>query len=267
MKNIFETINDRLNISSPSTVDTNTVSTCLNLYKKKVIANGLSGNNITDTKNQMEKSFISALANSPSSEEVIILDNDDGLETRLALINQESKAEWDTVKEIISMPFSSGIGIGKVVDWIRTENKYLVLSQNYAQKGYFSGEIVQCNFVLKWKIGAEEYSQWIISDKFSVKSAGFQKSVDSLMVDTGKEMTIFIGIIEGREYPKKYERIIINDKSWRIVGVNNMENSKIIKMDLVENYIDESKDDRENGVADNTDYGKDSFSSLLESDL
>lgn len=268
MDNILKTIQDRLNINQPAStqiIDTDTAISCLNTYKRKLQVSGLTGNPSADMEGLMKNSFELALASSPSTEQVIVEPTN---LTQLAIIREESSPDWDEVKNIISMSLDSGIDVGKNITWIRHDSHHLVVSQRLTVKGYFTGEVIWCNFLLNWEVAGQTYSQWIVIDKMYGDKNSFETITGgSAYIDTGNTMTIFLGAHDDKVYPKRYDRLIINGKAWRIESVNAMENSKLLRYYLQEHYIDESKDNTETQIANNTVKPSDSLKDRVLDDL
>jgi hypothetical protein len=248
-------------------IDTKTPLECLNVYKRKVISSGLTGDPTKDTILQMQKAFEEALAQSPSSEEVVIVEDPTG-QHRLSLITQSKEPKWDQDTKNIAIPFSEQIDIGKTIDWIRTGYKYLVLTQNLTQKAYFSGQIQQCNFLLNWKDNSgNTYSQYVVVDGPKEKEDDFKKFF-GLSIDEGSGvLLVLIGKTDGSKVLKRYDRIILNEKAWEIILINDMENDNIIRFALKENFVNKDIDDTTNSIANNTEPAVGELRSLILGDL
>jgi len=248
-------------------INTNTPLDCLNVYKRKVVSSGLTGDPTTDTIVQIQKSFEEALAQSPSSEEVEIIE-DPTKQRRLALITENTNPKWNEDIKNISIPFSNQMDVGKTVDWIRTGYKYLVMTQNLTQKAYFSGTIHQCNFLLKWKDSNNVvYSQYVVVNGPGEKDSDYFRR-DSIMIDRPSwSIEIFIGKTSATQHLLRYNRVILNGVSWEIVVINNMENESILRIALVENYINNNVDNVSESLADNSNENVAELQSLILNDL
>lgn len=253
-------------IGRNETIDTATPLECLNVFKRKVISSGLTGDPTKDTILQMQKSFEEAIAQSPNTEEVVIIE-DPSYQHRLSIIT-ESSTKWNSDIKNLAIPFSEQIDVGKTIDWLRTGYKYLVLTQNLTQKAYFSGTMHQCNFLLKWKDSeGNSYSQYVVVDGPNEDESDFTRR-ERIMSDTGNaDIQIFIGKTPGSILLTRYSRILLNDKSWEIFVINNMENENIIKLALSESFIKNDVDDVANNIADNEDYAVAELQSLVLNDL
>jgi hypothetical protein len=256
-----------LYIGRNASINTNTPLECLNVYKRKVLSSGLTGDPTKDTILQMQKAFEEALAQSPSSEEVTIVEDPTG-QHRLSLITQSKEPKWDQDVKNIAIPFSEQIDVGKTIDWIRTGYKYLVLTQNLTQKAYFSGQIEQCNFLLNWKDNSgNTYSQYVVVDGPKEKEDDFKKFF-GLSVDEGSGvLLVLIGKTDGSKILKRYDRIILNEKAWEIILINDMENDNIIRFALKENFVNKDIDDITNSIANNTEPAVGELRSLILGDL
>lgn len=250
-----------------ATIDTKTPLDCLNVYKRKVISSGLTGDPTTDTIIQIQKSFEEALAQSPNSEEVEIVE-DPAKQRRLALVTQTVNPKWNEDVKNIAIPFSDQIDVGKTIDWIRTGYKYLVMTQNLTQKAYFSGTMHQCNFLLSWQDDDNNiYSQYVVVNGPDEKEDDYTK-IDSKMFDESNwRIQIFIGKTPATNYLSRYSRIILNGRAWRIFVINNMENENIIKISLLENYINNEIDNVSEGLANNSNENVAELQSLILNDL
>lgn len=247
-------------------INTNTQLDCLNVFKRKVISSGLSGDPTKDTITQLQNAFNDALAQSPNSEEVVILE-DPSYQHRICLITELS-TKWNSDIKNLAIPFSSEIDVGKTIDWLRTGYKYLVLTQNLTQKAYFSGTMHQCNFLLKWKDSdGNLYSQYVVVDGPTEKDDDYIRR-NNVMFDTGNAaIQIFIAKTPALESLIRYSRVLLNGRSWEIVVINNMENENIATISLKENYINADLDDVSNNIAENQDVAVIELQSLILNDL
>jgi hypothetical protein len=284
MLNDFFNIRDRLNrtttASSTVSIVTDTSYDCLNDYRKRLLKMGFTGDPTTTFISEMETSFLDALANSPNTEEVFIINDTPGSPTpskQLAIITQSKNPSWDRDVKDLAMTRDSGADVGKTVDWIRTDSKYLVTSQNLTQKAYFSGTMEQCNFLLNWSqvIAATTssptatvvYSQYVVVDGPKEKEDDFKKFF-GLSVDEGAGiLLLLIGKTEGVKYLNRYDRIILNNQAWEIAIINDMENENIIRLALKESFINKDLDNTINSVANNTQPAVGELRSLILGDL
>jgi hypothetical protein len=141
------------------------------------------------------------------------------------------------------------------------------MTQDLTQKAYFSGTMHQCNFLLKWKDGSTIYSQYVVVNGPSEKDDGYVKRQNITIDEVDSKISIFIGKTTGTDVLKRYNRIILNGKSWEIVVINDMENSNILQISFKENFINNDIDDLVNDVADNTEENVVELQSLILNDL
>lgn len=248
------------------TASTNTVYECFNLFKRKVIASGLTGNPATDSINQMAQAFETALSASPNSEEVKIVE-DPTQAIKLALITENGEVNWNRDDKNVALSLSDAPQVGQTIDWIRTGEKYLVMAQNYTQKAYFSGIMRACTWLLKWRYNGVIYSQWVVIEGPNENGNGYKK-FDGKMIDPGQDsVQLYLGKLPGTEYLSRYDRIILNNRPWKIFVLGNMENTKILKLALQEDQLDSTVDDTTNQITDNTDYAILEFRDLVLSNL
>ena len=248
------------------TASTNTVYECFNLFKRKVIASGLTGNPATDSINQMAQAFETALSASPNSEEVKVVE-DPTQAIKLALITENGEVSWNKDDKNIALSLSNAPQIGQTIDWIRTGEKYLIMAQNYTQKAYFSGMMRSCTWLLKWRYNGIIYSQWVVIDGPGENGNGYRK-FDGKMIDPGQDsIQLYLGKLPGTEYLSRYDRIILNNRPWKIFVLGNMENTKILKLALQEDQLDSAVDDTTNQITDNTDYAILEFRDLVLGNL
>lgn len=275
----FYNIRDKLrrNITvATASIITSTSYDCLNDYRKRLLKMGFTGDPTTTLILDMEASFLDALANSPNSEEVYVL----GPPTpskQLAIITQSKTPTWDRDIKDIAMTKNSGIDVGKTIDWIRVNYKYLVTAENLAQKAYFSGIIEQCNFLLNWSetIAATTasptatiiHSQYVVVDGPKEKEDDFKKFSD-LSIDEGAgTLLVLIGKTEAVKLLKRYDRIILNKQAWEIMLINDMENDNIIRFALKESFINKNLDNTTSSVANNSEPAVGELRSLILGDL
>jgi hypothetical protein len=256
-----------LYIGRNTSINTNTPLECLNVYKRKVLSSGLTGDPTRDTIIQMQKAFEEAIAQSANSEEVLIVE-DPTAEHRLCLITQSKQPKWNDDTKEIAIPFSSQMDVGKTIDWIRTGYKYLVMTQNLTQKAYFSGSIQQCNFLLNWQDDSGNiYSQYVVVDGPGEKDADWTKISNTMIDKPNWTIQIYIGKTNATQYLSRYSRIILNGYPWEIFVINNMENENILKISLAESFIKNQSDDVPAGLADNTNENVAELQSLILNDL
>jgi hypothetical protein len=214
----------------------------------------------------MAQSFESALAASPNSEEVKIVE-DSTHAIRLALITENGEVDWNQDDKNIALPLSSGVQVGQTIDWFRTNAKYLIMAQNYTQKAYFSGVIRACTWLLKWKYNGITYSQWVVAKGPTENGTGFTK-FEGVAVDKGQDtIELLLGNLTGVEYLTRYNKILLNGKPWKIFVIGNMESTNILRLSLQEDYQNSSVDDIANQIADNTDYAIVEFQNLVLGNL
>jgi hypothetical protein len=276
----FYNIRDRLNrtttASSTTSIVTDTSYDCLNDYRKRLLKMGFTGDPTTTFVAEMAQSFLDALANSPNTEEVFIINDTPGGPTpskQLAIITQSKEPRWDKDLKDIAMTTASGIDVGKTIDWIRPDYKYLVTAENTTQKAYFSGIMEQCSFILNWKAttsvftSSTTFSQYVVVDGPKNTDDKFTK-VTNINFDEGAALvTILIGKTEAADQLARYDRIIINERAWEIVVIDNMENDKILRLALKESFIDRDADDTVNSVANNEKKAVGELRSLILQDL
>jgi hypothetical protein len=284
MLNGFYNIKDRLNRnitpSGTSSIVTDTSYDCLNDYRKRLLKMGFTGDPTTTLILEMETSFLDALANSPNTEEVFIINDTPGSPTpskQLAIITQSKSPTWDRDVKELAMTRDSGADVGKTIDWIRTDSKYLVTSQNLTQKAYFSGTVEQCNFLLNWSqtIAATTtsptatvvYSQYVVVDGPKEKEDDFKKFFGMSVDEGAGVLLVLVGKTDGVKYLKRYDRIILNEQAWEIMIINDMENENIVRLALKESFINRDLDNTINSVANNAQPAIGELRSLILGDL
>jgi hypothetical protein len=256
-----------LYIGRNTSINTNTPLDCLNVYKRKVLSSGLTGDPTRDTIIQMQKAFEEAIAQSANSEEVLIVE-DPTAEHRLCLITQSKQPKWNSDTKDIAIPFSDQMNVGKTIDWIRTGYKYLVMTQNLTQKAYFSGEIQQCNFLLNWQDDSGNiYSQYVVVDGPAEKEDDYTKISNTMVDEPNWSIQFFIGKTDATQYLSRYNRIILNNRPWEIFVINDMENENILKISLLESFINNQIDNTTDGLANNKEENVAELQSLILNDL
>jgi hypothetical protein len=186
----------------------------------------------------------------------------------LCLITQSKSPQWNSDTKEIAIPFSNQMDTGKTIDWIRTGYKYLVMTQNLTQKAYFSGTIQQCNFLLNWQdSNGNVYSQYVVVDGPDEKKDDYTKISNTMVDEPNWSIQIYIGKTSATQYLSRYSRIILNSKPWEIFVINDMENENILKISLVESFINSQIDNVGKGLADNENENVAELQSLILNDL
>jgi hypothetical protein len=222
---------------------------CVDLYKRRLIKEGFTGDSTQNAIQDMEQSFLDALNNSYSSEKVGIVEANDGIEWLALVFELDSK--FDSDKRKLSMPFESNVHVGNTIDWFRTDYKYLVMSQDYSQKAYFSGTMERANYILKWTDdNGNIYQQWVVVKGPDEKMRGFGEE-NNLVVDEGEQKAeLFLGKTAGTEFLKRYKRLILANLTWYISTQDDMSNPDLVRLSLTETMLDNYTDDKAEAIAD-----------------
>jgi hypothetical protein len=222
---------------------------CVDLYKRRLIKEGFTGDPTQSAIQDMQESFVDALNNSYSSEKVEIVEANDGIQWLALVFELDSK--FDSDKRKLSMPFESNVHVGNTIDWLRPDYKYLVMSQDYSQKAYFSGTMERANYILKWTDdNGNIYEQWVVVKGPDEKTRGFHEENDMIVDEGEQKLELFIGKTSGTEFLKRYKRLILGNIPWYISTQDDLSNPDLVRLSLTESVFDNYTDDEAQAIAD-----------------
>lgn len=209
------------------------------LYKKKIMSRGATtvDRMVTDKQN----SFNSAINLLYNAEDLI----KDG-ETYKGIISA-GKIEQEKDVKSLAIANEANFQVGDLFLWERTQTRWLVITKSLTERAYFRGEIVKTNHKLKWKDdNGVVYEEWAyirgpVETKIKVEGGkrGLQLEVPN---DT---LTITMPDSEKTKCFKRHFRFILKDRAWEITSFDNITTPGIIELQLIENYVDNDRDDED----------------------
>jgi hypothetical protein len=137
--------------------------------------------------------------------------------------------------------------------WPRTNTRWLLTTQRLTEKAYFIGEAKRAVY----SINLRKEDGTIITFWAALKGPSEEKTgevkANKVVVDTpNNSMTLWFGAYDGATEIKRYSKIMVAGKVWRVESVNNSTTSGLVEMHLVEDYTDKLKDNFEEQIARDT---------------
>lgn len=183
---------------------------------------------------------------------------------RELVVNLRTKEEFmslinkiDTTPSIDKKSFSTldehDCRLGDVLYWERRNSHWLITEMEETEKGIFQAFIEYAKVDLKWidKETGKIYQTWACA-----------KGPEETTIVNGVKNTIFYDTLntslylklsasaDGIKLLKRYKMIMCFDKKWRVEVQDEITKDGIITLQLLEQVIDDSKDDVENNIAD-----------------
>ena len=175
-----------------------------------------------------------------------------------ALINPNSvKQDYDD--KTISIGYEHDYKPGTVFEWVNTGTKWLIYLQDLTELAYFKGDIRKCSYEIKWhNENGDELST------FAAVRGPVETKIDSINIDRGNmdipNHTLHLLLPANKEvleYFKRYSKFYLNPLKegdtpicWRVEATDTVSMSGILEVAAVEYYINEQKDNVEEGVID-----------------
>lgn len=183
---------------------------------------------------------------------------------RELVVNLRTKEEFmslinkiDTTPAIDKKSFSTldenDCRLGDILYWERRNSHWLITEMEETEKGIFQAFIEYAKVNLKWidKETGKIYQTWACA-----------KGPEETTVVDGVKNTIFYDTLntslylklsasaDGIKLLKRYKMVMCFDKKWRVEVQDEITKDGIITLQLLEQVIDDSKDDIENNIAD-----------------
>lgn len=175
-----------------------------------------------------------------------------------ALINPNTvKQDYDD--KIISIGYEYDYKPGTIFDWVNTGTKWLIYLQDLTELAYFKGDIRKCSYQITWK--SETGDEYIT---YAAITGPSEKTIDttkiegiSLDVPNHSLKIMLPATIEVLSYFKRYSKFYIQPLKegdspvcWRVEATDTISMPGILEITAYEYYINEQKDDIENGIVD-----------------
>lgn len=177
-----------------------------------------------------------------------------------ALINP-NKVKQDYDDKIISISYEYGFSVGTVFEWANTNTRWLIYLQDLTELAYFKGDIRKCNYKINWldsedkEITHSVYAA--IRGPVETRIEYLQKNDISLDKPNHSLNLLIPATKEALEHFRKYSKFYIQPQPegdqticWRVEATDTISMPGIIELTAVEYYINEDKDDTDQGLVD-----------------
>lgn len=175
-----------------------------------------------------------------------------------ALINPNTvKQDYDD--KTISIGYEYEYKPGTIFEWVRTGTKWLIYLQDLTELAYFKGDIRKCNYQITWKNETNDkcvtYAAVIGPSEKTIDTTSAEGiSLDipnhslTMMLPATKEVLSYF-----KRYSKFYIQPLKEGDSpvcWRVEATDTISMPGILEITAYEYYINEQKDDVEEGIVD-----------------
>ena len=173
-----------------------------------------------------------------------------------ALINP-NKVKQDYDDKTISIGYECNYKPGTIFEWVNTETKWLIYLQDLTELAYFKGDIRKCSYQITWKSETgEEYTTYAAVIGPSEQTIDTTKTEGISFDVPNHSLTIMLpATIEVLSYFKRYSKFYIQSLKegdspvcWRVEATDTISMPGILEISAYEYYINEQKDDVENGI-------------------
>lgn len=168
-----------------------------------------------------------------------------------ALINSD-KLKQDYDDKILSIDYQAGYQPGDVFEWKKTGTYWLIYLQQLSEDAYFRGEIRRCRYRIKFK---DKDDNWVST--WAAIRGPVETQIDSIQKNQQRvdEPNWSLNILMPcNEHTKaafeRYSRFILDGRAWQVKVADSISVENIIEISAEEYYVNESKDDMENEIAD-----------------
>jgi len=208
-----------------------------------------------------KQEFQRYLATTPTRKEVFILEPPDYEKADcfksyyLAIQTTSQSSTGDRYEKIALGSLDDNWKVGNIIEWM--EQKWIILTQeNLVIPTHFKGKIRLCNHSLKWR---DDEGQ-IYSVPAHILTSG------SLALDEGQKGgvlfeaggIVILAILPSTSYSeniKRYDRFIIKNQAWKVVGIDAVSVDTLLFIRLEEDQINLATDkidydDSTNSIAD-----------------
>lgn len=175
-----------------------------------------------------------------------------------ALINP-NRVKQDYDDKTISIGYECNYKPGTIFEWVNTETKWLIYLQDLTELAYFKGDIRKCSYQITWKSETgNEYTTYAAVVGPSEKTIDTTKTEGISLDVPNHSLTMMLpATIEVLSYFKRYSKFYIKPLKegdspvcWRVEATDTISMPGILEITAYEYYINEQKDDIENGIVD-----------------
>ena len=173
-----------------------------------------------------------------------------------ALINP-NRVKQDYDDKTISIGYECNYKPGTIFEWVNTETKWLIYLQDLTELAYFKGDIRKCSYQITWKSETgEEYTAYAAVIGPSEQTIDTIKTEGISLDVPNHSLTMMLpATIEVLSYFKRYSKFYIKPLKegdspvcWRVEATDTISMPGILEISAYEYYINEQKDDVENGI-------------------
>ena len=173
-----------------------------------------------------------------------------------ALINP-NRVKQDYDDKTISIGYECNYKPGTIFEWVNTETKWLIYLQDLTELAYFKGDIRKCSYQITWKSETgEEYTTYAAVIGPSEQTIDTIKTEGISLDVPNHSLTMMLpATIEVLSYFKRYSKFYIKPLKegdspvcWRVEATDTISMPGILEISAYEYYINEQKDDVENGI-------------------
>lgn len=175
-----------------------------------------------------------------------------------ALINP-NKVKQDYDDKIISIGYEYDYKPGTIFNWVNTGTKWLIYLQDLTELAYFKGDIRKCNYEIKWQDENKDILSTYAAIRGPVETQINNLTKSDINIDTpNHSLNILLPASESiLKYFKRYAKFYIQPLKagdspicWRVETTDTISMPGIIEVTAEEYYINEDKDNIEQGIPD-----------------
>lgn len=174
-------------------------------------------------------SFKSALEDSYQAEWIVLNDR-----RQRCLINPDKLTEEYDQKEI-SIDFESGMKVGDIFYWERTNSYWMVYLQRLEEEAYFRAQIRQCNY---------QINNWWVYLRGPIETALVWNQKHSIEFND-MNYTVLLYVPKSEEtqaFFKRFQIVKFDGHNWRVAAVDRYSQEGIIEVYLEEYFDNEMED-------------------------
>lgn len=192
----------------------------------------------------LERSFEQALDSAEGVEIFSVVEDEE--KTLWKVILKNLKDSWQKDQKFINAPRNVGFCVGNTVNWERLGIKWLITWRDYNIEEYFHGEMMRASHKIRWKNKyGQVKEQWAVVHGPMETRAKYEQTRGNVV--TGRQndtLEVWIGSNEGKEIDdlKRFNRIKVGTRTWRIQVVDDISNPEIYRFSCVEDFNNEATD-------------------------
>ena len=200
--------------------------------KKRIEYYGGSGPDARLVKGKYN-SFKYALENSYQAEWIEYRD------TKYRCLINPNKLNPDYDEKEISIDYKSGIQIGDVIYWNRTNTHWIIYLQKIEEEAYFRGLMRQCDAFIE----INGYDYWLYMKGPTQSSINWNNSHDIYFNDLNYTMMFYIKQNEDTlEYFKRFKKIKIDGHNWEVQAIDKYSQSGLLEVYVKEAFDNDMED-------------------------